>query len=130
MFSQPIAQWLGKLRVVEDADLTRVQVVGHCLRVAKVWNRSLDDQPVVAAEDAHDLIGKSVGKQLRTHSMLPPVCAQRPGRRLLNSSRRSRNHHPTRPTKRPFWFRLRRVRILIEQTLLKSPRWPAPLYYL
>src|ERR1019366_8893934 len=71
MFSQPIAQWLGKLRVVEDADLTRVQVVGHCLRVAKVWNRSLDDQPVIAAEDAHDMIGKSVGRQLRTHRTLP-----------------------------------------------------------
>src|ERR1035441_7972701 len=77
MFSQPIAQWLGKLRVVEDADLTRVQVVGHCLRVAKVWNRSLDDQPVIAAEDAHDLIGKSVGKQLRTHiARYPCLCPE------------------------------------------------------
>src|SRR5262245_34670549 len=63
-----VAQRLCPLRVVENADLVLVEVVRHALGVAPLWNRPLDDDPVVARKNASDLALVPLGQKFDAHS--------------------------------------------------------------
>src|SRR5215831_14441955 len=63
-----VAQRLCPLRVVENADLVLVEVVRHALGVAPLWNRPLDDDPVVAGKNASDLALVPLGQEFDAHS--------------------------------------------------------------
>src|SRR5262249_46736285 len=63
-----LAQRLCPLRVVENADLVLVEVVRHALGVAPLWNRPLDDDPVVAGKNASDLALVPLGQEFDAHS--------------------------------------------------------------
>src|SRR5450755_334056 len=72
VLAQCLAQRLRKLRVIKDADAPLVQVICHRLAVAKVGDRPLNDQPVIAAENSGNLSGKSLGEQIGSHRLHPP----------------------------------------------------------
>src|SRR5215471_12222086 len=63
-----LAQRLCPLRVVENADLVLVEAVRHALGVAPLWNRPLDDDPVVAGKNASDLALVPLGQEFDAHS--------------------------------------------------------------
>jgi hypothetical protein len=61
------AQRFGPLGVVEDADLVRVEVVGHATGVAPLRRRPLKDDPVVAGENASDLALVALCQEFHAH---------------------------------------------------------------
>ena len=63
-----IAQRLSPFGVVENADLVLVAVVRHAFGIAPLRQRALDDDPVIAGENASDLALVPLGQQLHAHS--------------------------------------------------------------
>jgi hypothetical protein len=55
-----------------------------------------------------------------------PLLRERLGHTSLDSSRPSRNHDPTRPAKRPLWFRLGRVKNGSNALGVRAPRSSSP----
>src|SRR5262249_23348785 len=54
VFPNRVSQRLCPLGVVEDANRVRIEILGHSLGVAPLWQRPLNDDPVVAAYNAGD----------------------------------------------------------------------------
>src|SRR6516164_9622353 len=63
-----IAQRLSPLGVVENADLVLVKVVRHAFGITPLRQRALDDDPVIAGEDASDLALVPVCQPWHAHS--------------------------------------------------------------
>jgi hypothetical protein len=80
--AQLISQRLGPLWVIEDPQLALVKIVGHPAGATPARYRALNEDPVIAGKNAHDLVFVPFGQQLDAHS----------GNAF------------------PVWFRLRRVR--------------------
>ncbi|MBI3156021.1 MAG: hypothetical protein HYZ20_11480 [Burkholderiales bacterium] len=69
--SHAIAQRLGKARVVEDADASRIQKARHPAGVARTGQRAGDDDPVVARQDPVQVRRVSFNQCRRRHDRLP-----------------------------------------------------------
>ena len=65
--SHAIAKRFGKSRIVEDADLTCREKCRHPFRIARPWQGTGDDDPVVAREHP----GEAVAVTLRQQSLHP-----------------------------------------------------------
>src|SRR5208283_43331 len=63
-----VSQRLGPLWVIEDAQLVLVKIVGHPAGVTPAWYRALNEDPVIAGKNAHDLVFVPFGQQLDAHS--------------------------------------------------------------
>jgi hypothetical protein len=68
VFLQSVVVGLGKPRIVEDAHLMGVEVGGHAFSKTNAGKGAKDENPVVAGENASDLMGMSFRQKGRGHS--------------------------------------------------------------